>query len=249
MKFRLIELATNSAQMNMAIDEAILNSVMLGKSDPTIRFYKWEKGAVSLGIGQDYSILKDKDVIIVKRPTGGNSVYHSPNDLTYSVIAPKDLFLGWRDAYEKICGRIINAVNLVSVLEAKLIGRNDVVLNGKKVCGNAIDYSKNNFFLQHGAIFCDSQSKNKWLELFDFPKEKLKISFLSDYLKDGVFQEDFYNVLRDSMAGLADEVYIGKLSERELFDANYLANEKYSNVNWIKGVKKGTVCAADIKND
>jgi len=49
MKWRVLGLKTHDAYFNMALDEAISESVRKGSSPPTIRFYNWEPNAVSIG--------------------------------------------------------------------------------------------------------------------------------------------------------------------------------------------------------
>ena len=53
MKWRLIEQATYSAAMNMAIDHAVYESVANEREYPTIRFYKWVNSSVSIGAYQN----------------------------------------------------------------------------------------------------------------------------------------------------------------------------------------------------
>jgi lipoate-protein ligase A len=79
---------------NMAIDEAILEAVAAGDSPPTLRFYGWEPGCLSLGYAQAWDVA-DVDGCaqhgwdIVRRPTGGRAILHI-DELTYSVCAPED---------------------------------------------------------------------------------------------------------------------------------------------------------------
>jgi lipoate-protein ligase A len=75
----------HSAPMNMAIDEALLETAVL----PTIRFYRWQSPALSFGY-----FAKFLDVAIyaterdlVRRWTGGGIVFHG-DDLTYSIAIP-----------------------------------------------------------------------------------------------------------------------------------------------------------------
>ena len=74
-----------SASMNMAIDEALLESASI----PTIRFYRWRSAAVSFGYFGRFSDVAsyapERD--LVRRWTGGGIVFHG-NDLTYSTIIP-----------------------------------------------------------------------------------------------------------------------------------------------------------------
>jgi lipoate-protein ligase A len=80
--------------MNMAIDEAILESVSAGDSLPTLRFYGWEPGCLSLGVAQlwdeaDLDACAEKGWDVVRRPTGGRAILHI-DELTYSICAPKE---------------------------------------------------------------------------------------------------------------------------------------------------------------
>lgn len=80
---------------NMAIDEAILDGVIHGRSPQTVRVYDWEPPTVSLGFHQDIDSQIDIDKVkkygfgIVRRPTGGRAVLHY-DEVTYSVIARAD---------------------------------------------------------------------------------------------------------------------------------------------------------------
>src|SRR5436189_1579962 len=75
----------HSAAMNMAIDEALLETAVV----PTIRFYRWRSPALSFGyFGKfsDVAIYAAKREL-VRRWTGGGIVFHG-EDLTYSIVIP-----------------------------------------------------------------------------------------------------------------------------------------------------------------
>ena len=77
--------APRSAAMNMAIDEALLETAKA----PSIRFYRWNSPALSFGyFGKfadvaHYAAARD----LVRRWTGGGIVFHG-DDLTYSMVIP-----------------------------------------------------------------------------------------------------------------------------------------------------------------
>ena len=79
------DLAPRSAAMNMAIDQALLESV----AAPSIRFYRWESPALSFGYFGRFADVADKasERDLVRRWTGGGMVFHG-EDLTYSVVIP-----------------------------------------------------------------------------------------------------------------------------------------------------------------
>ena len=73
------------AAINMAIDEALLETVVV----PTIRFYRWQSPALSFGYFGKFSNVAiyapERDLI--RRWTGGGIVFHK-DDLTYSIVIP-----------------------------------------------------------------------------------------------------------------------------------------------------------------
>src|SRR5262249_50900052 len=73
------------AAINMAIDEALLETVVV----PTIRFYRWQSPALSFGYFGKFSNVAiyapERD--LVRRWTGGGIVFHG-DDVTYSIVIP-----------------------------------------------------------------------------------------------------------------------------------------------------------------
>ena len=89
-KWRLINSLPSSGTWNMAVDEAVLEAVMIEEVPPTLRLYAWEPECLSLGVAQPISdvaenVLSDYGWDLVRRPTGGRAILHA-NEMTYSVI-------------------------------------------------------------------------------------------------------------------------------------------------------------------
>ncbi|MCS6831533.1 MAG: hypothetical protein NZ749_12945 [bacterium] len=95
--WRLICDGAGDAAWNMAVDEAILQSVIAGEQPPAMRVYRWAKPSVSLGRFQqkqsilNLSLCRERKVQIVQRLTGGKAVLHG-HDLTLCVVAPLHCF-------------------------------------------------------------------------------------------------------------------------------------------------------------
>ncbi len=95
-EWRLIVDARETGQGNMLLDEALAVRVAEGHSPPTLRIYAWPCHAISLGRHQPAAPLlneercQDEGIEIVRRPTGGKAVRHSPGNVTYSVIGRDD---------------------------------------------------------------------------------------------------------------------------------------------------------------
>jgi lipoate-protein ligase A len=165
--WRLLKLETHNAYMNMAIDEAILDARINGIVPNTVRFYRWNPSAVSIGKFQNIenevyleNCLKH-GVDVVRRITGGGTVYHDvEGEITYSVVASKD-DLNAKDVtevYAKIYAGIVEALKILG-LRADFNEGNpracpNLTVNGKKISGSAQCY-KSGIVLQHGTILVD----------------------------------------------------------------------------------------------
>jgi lipoate-protein ligase A len=81
--------------LQMAFDEALLESAEARPLPAVLRFYTWDPPAISLGRFQDPEAAVDvasaarAGVSVVRRPTGGRAVLHD-GDLTYALVARRD---------------------------------------------------------------------------------------------------------------------------------------------------------------
>ena len=82
----LWEDSARSPAENMAVDEALLSEADPA-GPPVVRFYSWDRPAVSIGYIQAIAAAPVAGYAVVRRPTGGGVVYHD-GDLTYSVVVP-----------------------------------------------------------------------------------------------------------------------------------------------------------------
>jgi lipoate-protein ligase A len=149
----------------MAIDEALLENA----AEPTIRFYRWDHPALSLGYFGKFTEVAnhaaERDV--VRRWTGGGIVFHG-DDLTYSIVIPASDAAFAESAmsiYEKIHDAL-RATLAASGQNAELAAtvapkisdscfanpvRADVIVNGYKVAGAAQRRTRRGL-LQQGSI-------------------------------------------------------------------------------------------------
>lgn len=171
---RLIIQEGNGAFFNMALDEAISEAVRKNLSPLTLRFYQWDRPSISIGYFQRASDINirycnSKGYPIVRRPTGGRAILHD-KELTYSVSARFDtgIFKGnLLEDYSIISNAISNGLRLCGIdseinhsrkrnMEKnpacfKSISYGEVLVNGKKITGNAQKRYADGF-LQQGSI-------------------------------------------------------------------------------------------------
>jgi len=165
--------AGHSATMNMAIDQALLESAAV----PSIRFYRWESPALSFGYFGKFADAADQacERDLVRRWTGGGIVFHG-EDLTYSIVIPaNDPVFGESSMsiYENIHRALRNALvangqraELALVAGVVNAGtpivdrgyncfanpvRADVIIDGRKVAGAAQRRTRDGL-LQQGSV-------------------------------------------------------------------------------------------------
>jgi len=244
MKWRVIPLEYHNAFMNMAIDEAISESVALGRSPPTIRIYGWFPSAVSIGYFQsmddevDIWKCRDLGINVVRRRTGGGAVYHSnKGGITYSVIGPLYLFpKNIIESYKMICDWVIGGLSYLGI-KAKFAPINDIIVNGKKISGNAQTRRKN-VLLQHGTVLYSVNAK-RMFSVLKVPDKKIKdkliklvnerVTSILDHIT--VSKEEAYDKL---LKGLIEgkEIEMAKLSQKEMERAMELSKKRYSSTDW-----------------
>ena len=173
-QWRLIYDSPMIGSHNMAVDEAIMQSVASGENKPTLRLYAWQPLCLSLGYGQrlrdaDLERIDENGWGIVRRPTGGKAILHG-NELTYSVSLPKDHDLAQGDvveSYRRISEALMLALQYMGLSpasEKQAKGNRDlgpvcfevpshyeITSNGKKLIGSA-QVRRREGILQHGTL-------------------------------------------------------------------------------------------------
>ena len=233
MKWRLIEQKAYSPAMNMAIDNSIYESVADKKELPTIRFYKWIPSSISIGAQQNQKEInldacKEHNIGTVRRMTGGRAVFHDKSDFTYSVTANMEIFdRSIENAYRQVCSWIIDSLKQLGI-SAILKNKNDVVVNGKKISGNAAKATENGVYIQHGTLIYDID--------FDIMPKVLNISKLLakeriasvlEYKKAS--QNEVYDSLKNNFTK-NKEFKTEEISKHELMRAEDLAETKYNTI-------------------
>jgi lipoate-protein ligase A len=243
MKWRVIRFSSNDAYTNMAIDEAVSESVGAG-GPPTIRFYGWEPSAVSIGYFQgierevDLGRCSDMGIEVVRRRTGGGAVYHdSKGEITYSVIAKEELFP--KDiiaSYREICEWITSSLSLLGI-DSEFKPINDIITNGKKISGNA-QTRRQGVLLQHGTLLY-SVDVERMFSLLKVPDEKIRDKLIAT-VKERVTsvsqqkelsREEVYSALYQGFTKGKD-FDEAELTDSEKNRAKELVGSRYSTKEW-----------------
>ncbi|MFW9808557.1 MAG: biotin/lipoate A/B protein ligase family protein [Candidatus Thorarchaeota archaeon] len=249
-EFRFIDLETHDAYTNMAIDESIMLAMKDGEAQPTLRLYRWNPSAVSIGTFQsmadevDIEFCRSNNVDYIRRITGGGAVYHDyEGEITYSIIMPRRHRLSPDDileSYRLLCGGIVQALKILGI-EGEFKPINDVNAGGKKVSGNAMT-RRHGCALQHGTILLDLDVALMF-NILKVPQEKISDKMISDVkervtsIRDLLERDVKIEELRKAlMVGFSEALDItlihDSLSESELKSTKRLAKERYATDEW-----------------
>jgi len=252
--WRLLECKTNDAFMNMATDEAILRARINDEIPNTVRFYRWDPSAISIGKFQDIEnevqlhSCKKCGVDVVRRITGGGTVYHDAQyELTYSVIAEKE-DLRARDiteVYARIYTGLSEALRILGVTadfsEGNVKTCPNLTVNGKKISGSA-QCHKSGVVLQHGTLLVNVDLE-RMFELLRVPWAKTcvevievarhRITSITDELKRNISMNELESVLVDGFQkALGMVLKGGDLTRHELELAKALFEVKFTTSDW-----------------
>lgn len=259
--WRLLKLETHDAYTNMAIDEAILTARTRNLAPNTIRFYRWNPSAVSIGKFQNIKKevhldnCREHGVDVVRRITGGGTVYHdTEGEITYSVVAnKKDLKAENINAvYAKFYDGIAEALKILGINadfnEGNAKTCPNLTVNGKKISGSAQSHKKG-VVLQHGTLLVDVDLE----EMFTFLRvpwaktcievinvAKNKITSIKKELGKTVSVEEVNNALSEGFKkALNIQLLEGELTPYENEIASKLYKEKYTTDEWnFKGISQ-----------
>ena len=113
--------------------------------------------------------VKEHGIHVVRRISGGGAVYHDLNNLNYTIISNEDK--GADFDFRSFSKPVIDTLAELGV-KAEFTGRNDLVIDGKKICGNAQAYIPGRV-MHHGCLLfnTDLTVLSKALEV---PKDKIE---------------------------------------------------------------------------
>lgn len=103
----------------------------------------------------DNDFVKENNIHIVRRNSGGGAVYTDPGCLQFSFITSNK---SHSDIFRGQVNYIVNAVRKLGI-DAEFTGRNDILANGKKFSGNA-EYIYKDRMVMHGTILFNTNFDN-----------------------------------------------------------------------------------------
>lgn len=238
----VIDSTSTNAYFNIATEEFLLKKfpaediLLFYVNAPSIIVGKFQNTLAEINL--DY--VTEKEIKVVRRMSGGGAVYHDLGNLNFSFHT----LLGENDFtdFSKFTEPVVSLLNKLDV-PAKLEGRNDLLVDGKKFSGNA-KLVKSGKMIQHGTILINSEMsiladalKANPLKFIDkaVKSNRSRVTNLIDYLPTNTSTESFKQLFIEEIKQRNENTSQYILNETDVQEIDKLVAEKYSTWEWNYG--------------
>lgn len=236
-EFYFVKNSNTDPCFNLALEEYLLKY----KKDYFISVWR-NTPSVIVGVNQNtvsevnLAYTEQNGIKVVRRITGGGAVYHDLNNVNYTFIAPsKENQIPF-----KIWSKPVIEYLKTLGINAEFSGRNDLLIENKKISGTAETVYKDRV-LHHGTLLFDTDSnklafslKENQLKTIDkgIKSVKSRVANIKDYLKSKISINEF---IKGLSLYLQDKYSEYVLTDQDLIEINKLALNKYSSHEWNVG--------------
>lgn len=227
---------------NIAAEEYVLKhtnkeAIMLWQSSPSVIIGKHQNTLNEVNT----EFAKSKNIPVIRRISGGGTVYHDEGNLNYSIItysSNKSTLVN----FEKSTQPIIDFLSEHNV-NATYEGKSNLRIEGLKFSGNSAHVYKNRV-LHHGTLLFNTNI-NRLNEIItpshhnitDKAVQSIRTSVTNIYEQTKAFTDiyDFKQKLTDFLIGYYKIVTTMKFSDDDISKINDLVTSKYSLWDWNYG--------------
>ncbi|MEY8700875.1 lipoate--protein ligase [Streptococcus ferus] len=177
---------------------------------------------------------------VVRRLSGGGAVYHDLNNLNYTIISNK-ADEGAFD-FKTFSKPVIDTLATLGV-KADFTGRNDLEIDGKKICGNAQAYYKGRM-MHHGCLLFDVDmsvladalkvSKDK-IESKGVKSVRARVTNINNELPQKMAVLEFKDAILNQMKKEYPDMEEYVLSEDELKHIQDIRDSQFGTWDWTYG--------------
>ena len=226
---------------NLACEQYLLDAeplneeiFMLWRNEPSVIMGRNQNAYVELNM----EFIEKNKITAVRRLTGGGAVFHDLGNVNFTFIMPgsKENKLNF-DIFTR---PIIKALNKLNV-NAELSGRNDIVVDGYKISGNA-QCSYNGKILHHGTLLFNADLLNLAGSL-NVDEEKIKskgiksvrsrVANIKSFLSSDMDTVEFIKYIECNIDAEKKNFTFGQIKSIQK-----LADDKYSTWEWNFGQSK-----------
>jgi lipoate-protein ligase A len=234
------------AAFHFSVEEYIMREIkpvepvlMLWQTVPTVMLGANQIAAAEI----DLALVKTRNICIVRRSSGGGTIYTDPGTLLYTIIRPwtaedcdpKDVVRAYL-AHPVMAA--LRGIGITAVLE----GRNDIVIDGRKFSGIA-QFIRHGYLCSHGSLLYDADldALGRILTVDEgkiaakaLRSVRSRVTNISEHLTKPLPLRDFRAQLLESWAILGDLTTI-ELTTADIEVIERIRLEKYASDDWNIG--------------
>src|SRR5690625_4791872 len=230
-------------RINLALEEYVLRNKR--REESFLLFYINEPSII---IGRNQNTLEEINheyvrahgIHVVRRVSGGGAVYHDLGNLNFSIITvyAMERF----NNYEYFTKPVVDVLRSLGV-PAEVSGRNDILVDERKISGNA-QFTTGGRMLSHGTVLFDSNLeevvnaldvKMSKIESKGLKSVRSRVVNIAEFLKEEVTIEEFREMIVERIFGRRSEVPELEITDDDWEAIHKLSKEKYQTWDWNFG--------------
>ncbi len=237
-----IKSSSADPRFNLAAEEYLLRKTrqeffILYRNNPSVIIGKHQNALAELNL----PYVNEYGIPVIRRISGGGTVYHDPGNLNYCFI--RKGIKGQMVDFIKHTGPVIDFLATLG-LKAEFDGRNSLLLQGKKISGNA-EHVFQDRVLHHGTLLFSSDldrlSEALRIKTGSYKDRAIKsirslVTNLSDHLGGTMdinsFTDKFMDFVKAAHPSGSGEY---EYTPGDLEEIEQLVDEKYSRWEWNYG--------------
>ena len=236
-----INQANSDPYFNLAAEEYFLKNFqedffMLWRSRPSVVVGKHQNALAEI----NHEFVRSHKIPVARRLSGGGTVFHDPGNVNFTFI--RNVANISEVNFKIFTVPVIEALKKLGV-EAYTTGRNDLLIDGKKISGNA-EHVHRNRVLHHGTLLFDSHLEAlKGALKVDLSKfedkavqsNRSEVTNIANYLPTPISVEEFSDFLFSEIIQNYVEFQVYEPTPKDIEAIQKLSIEKYQTWDWIFG--------------
>lgn len=200
----------------------------------------------------NHRFVVENKIRLARRISGGGTVYQDLNNINFSFI--HNCVNIEKMNFRKFTYPVLEA--LISMgLNVEFSGRNDLLIETKKISGNAMHIFKSRV-LSHGTLLYHTDLTRLSAALKNEPQKyvdksiksvRSKVVNISDYMDNKLSMNTFVHSLFDRITMKSIDPEIKPLNDQEIESIQQISKEKYETWDWIYGYSPKYVFRNSLK--
>ena len=226
---------------NLAAEEYFLKNYqedffMLWRSQPSVVVGKHQNALAEI----NHEFVQENKIPVARRLSGGGTVFHDPGNVNFTFI--RNVANISEVNFKVFTIPVVAALKKLGV-DAYTTGRNDLLIDGKKISGNA-EHVHRNRVLHHGTLLFDSHLEAlKGALKVDLSKfedkavqsNRSEVTNIANYLPNPISAEEFTRFIFTEISQNYPDFVVYAPTTADIAAIQKLSVEKYQTWDWTFG--------------